>query len=199
MRVVLAEDQAMVLSAFASLLELEEDVKVVASASDGAEALQAVRELNPDVLLTDIEMPVMSGLDVALTVAEEGLSTRVIIFTTFARSGYLRRALDAGVNGYVLKDSPITDLVDALRRVHQGEVVVAPELAVTAWGEPDPLTDRERDVLHLVGDGLPNAEISERLHLSSGTVRNYLSSAIVKLNARNRTEAFTFARDRGYL
>jgi two-component system response regulator DesR len=199
MKVVLAEDQAMVLSAFASLLELEEDVDVVATAADGAEALQAVRSLSPEVLLTDIEMPAMSGLDVALKIAEEGLSTRVIIFTTFARSGYLRRALDAGVSGYVLKDAPIGDLLDALRRVHQGEVVVAPELAMAAWGETDPLTDRERDVLRLVGDGLPNAAISDRLHLSPGTVRNYLSSAIVKLSARNRTEAFAFARDRGYL
>lgn len=199
MRVVLAEDQAMVLSAFASLLALEDDVEVVATATNGEEALQSVRELSPDVLLTDIEMPVMSGLDVAKIMAEEGLSARVVIFTTFARSGYLRRALDAGVAGYVLKDAPITDLVDALRRVHGGERVVAPELAVAAWGDSDPLTDRERDVLRLVGEGLPNVEISEQLHLSEGTVRNYLSSAIVKLNARNRTEAFALARDRGFL
>lgn len=199
MRVVLAEDQAMVLSAFASLLALEDDVEVVATATNGEEALQAVRELSPDVLLTDIEMPVMSGLDVAKVIADEGLAVRVVIFTTFARSGYLRRALDAGVNGYVVKDAPITDLVDALRRVHAGERVVAPELAVAAWGDSDPLTDRERDVLRLVGEGLPNAEISEHLHLSEGTVRNYLSSAIVKLNARNRTEAFARARDRGFL
>lgn len=199
MRVVLAEDQAMVLSAFASLLALEDDVEVVATATNGEEALQAVRDLSPDVLLTDIEMPVMTGLDVAKVIADEGLTVRVVIFTTFARSGYLRRALDAGVSGYVVKDAPITDLVDALRRVHDGERVVAPELAVAAWGDSDPLTDRERDVLRLVGEGLPNAEISERLHLSEGTVRNYLSSAIVKLNARNRTEAFAHARDRGFL
>lgn len=189
----------MVLSAFASLLTLEDDVEVVATATNGEEALQAVRRLAPDVLLTDIEMPVMSGLDVAKIIADEGLAMRVVIFTTFARSGYLRRALDAGVSGYVLKDAPITDLVDALRRVHAGERVVAPELAVAAWGDSDPLTDRERDVLRLVGEGLPNTEISERLHLSEGTVRNYLSSAIVKLNARNRTEAFALARDRGFL
>lgn len=199
MRVVLAEDQAMVLSAFASLLALENDVEVVATATNGEEALQAVRELSPDVLLTDIEMPVMTGLDVAKVIADEGLKVRVVIFTTFARSGYLRRALDSGVAGYVLKDAPITDLVDALRRVHAGERVVAPELAVAAWGDSDPLTDRERDVLRLVGDGLPNSDISQRLHLSEGTVRNYLSSAIVKLHARNRTEAHAFARDRGYL
>lgn len=199
MRVVLAEDQAMVLSAFASLLELEADVDVVATASNGKEALEAVREHRPDVLLTDIEMPGLSGLDVARQLADEGPEIRVVIFTTFARSGYLRRALDAGVAGYILKDAPITDLVDALRRVHQGERVVAPELAVGAWEGADPLTERERDVLRLVGEGLPNSDISERLHLSEGTVRNYLSSAIVKLNARNRTEAFAIARDKGYL
>lgn len=189
----------MVLSAFASLLELEEGVEVVATATNGEEALAAVTEHLPDVLLTDIEMPLLSGLDVAHRLAAEGIGTRVVIFTTFARSGYLRRALDAGVAGYVLKDAPITDLVDALRRVHRGERVVAPELAVEAWKGADPLTDRERDVLRLVGEGLPNSEISERLHLSQGTVRNYLSSAILKLNARNRTEAYAFARDKGYL
>ena len=163
-RVVLAEDQTMVLSAFASLLDLEEDVEVVATATDGKQALEAVREHRPDVLLTDIEMPEMSGLDLAKAVADEGLPTRVLIVTTFARSGYLRRALDAGVAGYVLKDAPVTELVDALRRIHAGGRVISPELAVAAWGETDPLTDRERDVLRLVGEGLLNREISERLH-----------------------------------
>lgn len=198
-RVVLAEDQEMVLSAFASLLELEADIEVVATASNGEEALEAVREHHPDVLLTDIEMPGLSGLDVARKLMDEKPELQVVIFTTFARSGYLRRALDAGVAGYILKDAPITDLVDALRRVHAGERVVAPELAVAAWEGPDPLTERERNVLRLVGEGLPNSDISNKLHLSEGTVRNYLSSAIVKLNARNRTEAFAIARDKGYL
>lgn len=198
-RVVLAEDQTMVLSAFASLLDLEEDVEVVATATDGKQALEAVREHRPDVLLTDIEMPEMSGLDLAKAVADEGLPTRVLIVTTFARSGYLRRALDAGVAGYVLKDAPVTELVYALRRIHAGGRVISPELAVAAWGETDPLTDRERDVLRLVGEGLLNREISERLHLAEGTVRNYLSSAILKLNARNRTEAYAIARQRGLL
>lgn len=199
MRVVLAEDQEMVLSAFASLLELEADVEVVATAVDGEQALEAVREHEPDVLLTDIEMPGLSGLDVARTLADENPAIRVVIFTTFARSGYLRRALEAGVAGYILKDAPITDLVDALRRVHRGERVVAPELAMAAWEGRDPLTDRERDVVRLVGEGLPNSDVAERLHLSEGTVRNYLSSAIVKLNAANRIEAFAIARDNGYL
>jgi two-component system response regulator DesR len=199
MRVVLAEDQEMVLSAFASLLELETDVEVVATAANGEDALEAVRDHQPDVLLTDIEMPGLSGLDLARKLADEDSQVPVVIFTTFARSGYLRRALEAGVAGYILKDAPITDLVDALRRVHRGERVVAPELAMAAWEGRDPLTDREKDVVRLVGEGLPNSDISERLHLSEGTVRNYLSSAIVKLNARNRTEAFAIARDNGYL
>ncbi|HLT96984.1 MAG TPA: response regulator transcription factor [Acidimicrobiia bacterium] len=198
-RVVLAEDQGMVLGAFASLLDLEEDIEVVATATNGAEALAAVRTHRPDVLLTDIEMPEMSGLDVAKLIHEEGLETRVVMVTTFARTGYLRRAFDAGVSGYILKDAPIEEMVQALRTVASGGRVIAPELAVTAWGESDPLTDRERDVLRLVGEGLPNSEISERLHLATGTVRNYLSSAIVKLDARNRMEAYTRARDQGYL
>lgn len=198
-RVVLAEDQAMVLSAFASLLELEDDIEVVATAANGEEALAAVSQHRPDVLLTDIEMPLLSGLEVARRVADDGLAVRVVIFTTFARSGYLRRALDAGVAGYVLKDAPITDLVDALRRVHDGERVVAPELAVAAWGDADPLTDRERDVLRLVGEGLPNSEISERIHLSEGTVRNYLSSAMGKLGVDSRHAAAHRAWEEGWI
>ena len=198
-RVVLAEDQAMVRGAFASLLELASDVEVVATASDGSEALALVDELAPDVLLTDIEMPGLTGLDVAARLRAVGSDTKVLIVTTFARAGYLRRALDAGVSGYVLKDAPIAELVQALRTVHRGGRVIASELAVAAWGEADPLTEREREVLRLVGEGLPNGDIADRLHLAPGTVRNYLSSAILKLDARNRTEAFAVARQRGYL
>ena len=198
-RIVLAEDQAMVRGAFTALLNLEPDIDVVAAVEDGASAIEAVQEHRPDILLTDIEMGPVSGLDLAVAVQDEP-EVRVVIVTTFARSGYLRRALDAGVSGYVLKDSPIDDLADALRSVHSGGRVIAPELAVEAWGgNADPLTDRERDVLKQVGDGLPNSEIAQRLHLAEGTVRNYLSSAILKLQARNRTEAFTKARDQGYL
>jgi two-component system, NarL family, response regulator DesR len=198
-RIVLAEDQAMVRGAFTALLNLEPDMEVVAAVEDGASAIKAVKEHRPDILLVDIEMGSVSGLDVAVAVQHEP-ATRVVIVTTFARSGYLRRALDAGVAGYVLKDSPIDALADVMRSVHSGGRVIAPELAVEAWGgNADPLTDRERDVLKLVGEGLPNAEIAQRLHLAEGTVRNYLSSAILKLQARNRTEAFTTARDQGYL
>ena len=199
LRVVLAEDQAMVRGAFASLLELEPDVEVVAAVEDGAAALAAVLEHDPDVLLTDIEMPGRSGLEVAAEVHRRGLRTRVLIVTTFARSGYLRRALDAGVDGYVLKDAPIDDLVAALRRVHAGGRVIDPQLAVAAWDAQDPLTDRERDVLRLAADGFPNAEIAASLHLAEGTVRNYLSTVLGKLGARNRTEAALLARERGWL
>ena len=198
-RLVLAEDQAMVLGACASLLELEPDVEVVATAADGIEALAAVRDHRPDVLLTDIEMPGTTGLDVAAELQRDGSSTRVVIVTTFARGGYLRRALDAGVAGYVLKDAPVADLVAALRTVAAGGRVVAPELAVAAWEADDPLTDRERDVLRLAGEGEPNAAIAGRLFLAEGTVRNHLSSAITKLGVRNRTEAAARARERGWL
>jgi two-component system response regulator DesR len=198
-RVVLAEDQGMVLGAFASLLGLEPDIEVVAMAADGDEALAAVIEHRPDVLLTDIEMPGRTGLDVAVEVQRRGLGTRIVVVTTFARSGYLRRALDAGVAGYVLKDAPVDQLVDTLRRVHSGQRVSAPELAVAAWDAEDPLTDRERDVLRQAADGSPNAEIAVQLHLAEGTVRNYLSSAIAKLGVRNRTEAANLARERGWL
>jgi two-component system response regulator DesR len=198
-RVVLAEDQGMVRGAFASLLEFERDLEVVATAVDGDRALAAVAEHDPDVLLTDIEMPGRTGLDVAAELHRRGAATRVLIVTTFARSGYLRRALDAGVAGYVLKDAPIADLVEAVRRVAAGLRVIAPELAVAAWDRLDPLTERERAVLRLAAEGRPNAEIATALHLAGGTVRNYLSSAIAKLGTRNRTEAANLARQRGWL
>lgn len=198
-RTVLAEDQGMVLSAFASLLDLEPDVEVVATAVDGDAALEAVAVHRPDVLVTDIEMPGRTGLDVAVELRRRGATTRVVIVTTFARSGYLRRALDAGVAGYVLKDAPVEQLADTLRRVHSGQRVIAPELAVAAWDGQDPLTDRERDVLRLAADGRPNADIASELHLAEGTVRNYLSSSIAKLRVRNRAEAASIARERGWL
>ena len=197
--VLLAEDQRMVLGALGSLLDLEPDIDVVGTAADGDEALRLVQTLHPDVLLTDIEMPGRSGLDVAAEIRRRGLTTRVVILTTFARSGYLRRALDAGVGGYLLKDAPSATLADAIRAVHHGGRAVDPALAAEAWAEPDPLTDRERQVLRLAGDGLSNADIANRVHLSEGTVRNYLSEAMRKLDATNRTAAARLARDRGWL
>ncbi|HEX3779702.1 MAG TPA: response regulator transcription factor [Pseudonocardiaceae bacterium] len=198
-RVVLAEDQGMVLGAFASLLDLQPDITVVATAADGNDALAAVTTHRPDVLVTDIEMPHRSGLEVAAELRRRADPTRVLIVTTFARSGYLRRAIEAGVAGYVLKDAPIGDLATALRRVHAGERVVAPELALAAWESADPLTDRERELLREVDEGASNADIAARLFLAEGTVRNYLSSAMAKLGARNRIEAARTARARGWL
>lgn len=198
-RVVLAEDQGMVLGAFASLLDLQPDITVVATAANGDDALTAVREHRPDVLVTDIEMPGRTGLDLAAELNRLGDPTRVLIVTTFARSGYLRRAVEAGVAGYVLKDSPIGELATALRRVHAGERVVAPELAMAAWDAADPLTERERELLREVATGASNAQIAARLFLAEGTVRNYLSSAMAKLAARNRTEAARIAQTRGWL
>jgi two-component system response regulator DesR len=197
--VVLAEDQGMVLGAFAALLRLEPDLEVVATATDGHAALAAVLEHRPDVLVTDVEMPGMTGLDVAAALHRDGPPTRIVIVTTFGRSGYLRRAMDSGVSAYVLKDAPIDQLVDVVRRVHAGERVVDPQLAMAAWDATDPMTDRERDVLRLAADGLPNTDIAARLHLAEGTVRNYLSTAITKVGARNRIEAARLARDRGWL
>ena len=198
-RGVVAEDQAMVLGALAALLEIESDIEVVGRARDGREALDLVVAQRPDVLLTDIEMPELTGLEVAAEVAGRKLPTRVVILTTFARGGYLRRALDAGASGYLLKDSPSEELANAVRRVHRGGRAVDPELAREAWTERDPLTDRERRVLRLAADGMATAAIAATLGLSEGTVRNYLSDAISKLGAANRVEAARTARDRGWL
>lgn len=198
-RIVLAEDQAMVRGALAALLGLETDLQVVAEAGDGEAAWRAVVGQVPDLLVTDIEMPNLTGLDLALRVQDAGLATRVVIITTFARAGYLRRALNAGVRGYLLKDAPSAQLAAALRQVHAGGRVIDPQLAVAAWGEDDPLTERERQVLRLAGEGVKNADIAERLRLSHGTVRNYLSEAIGKIGATNRIEAYRTARAKGWL
>lgn len=198
-RVVIAEDQGMVLGALAALLELEDDLSVVAEARDGAAALALLTELRPDILLTDIEMPELSGIELAAEVRRRGLPTRTIILTTFARSGYLRRALAAGASGYLLKDAPASELAAAVRRVYGGGRAIDPELAAEAWGEPDPLTERERVCLRLAGQGRTTPEIAEKLGLSVGTVRNYLSEAIGKLGAGNRIEAARLARDKGWL
>jgi two-component system response regulator DesR len=198
-RVVIAEDQAMVLGALAALLEIERDIEVVGRAHDGEEAAAICRELKPDVLLTDIEMPRLTGLELAAIVRREQLPTRVIILTTFARGGYLRRALEVGASGYLLKDTPAEQLANAVRRVNAGGRVIDPQLAAEAWSEPDPLTDRERQVLRMAGEGSSSADIAAELHLSEGTVRNYLSEAINKLGAANRVEAARIAREKGWL
>lgn len=199
-RILLAEDQALVAGALAALLKLEDDIDVLAQAKDGKEALQLCQTLQPDILITDIEMPHMSGLDLAAELHTARSAVKVIVLTTFARSGFLRRALASGVRGYMLKDAPAETLAAAIRTVYAGGKAIAPELAVESWGAAaDPLNERERQILRLAGEGASNADIAKRLFLSEGTVRNYLSEAISKLQAKNRVDAFRLARDQGWL
>ena len=198
-RVLLAEDQAMVRGALAALLALEPDIEVVGALAEGEGAWRELQRLRPDVLVTDIEMPGLTGLELAQRIQRHELPVKVVIVTTFARGGFLRRALEAGVAGYLLKDAPAERLAEALRQVHRGGRAIDPELALEAWGEADPLNDRERQVLRLAGEGRSSAEIAAQLNLSQGTVRNYLSEAIGKLGVRNRIEAYRLARQRGLL
>jgi len=198
-RVLLAEDQAMVLGALSALLDIETDLEVVAQARSGSEALELATSLHPDVVVTDIEMPGMSGLELAAELKRRGSTARIVILTTFARPGYLRRALDAGASGYLLKDAPSHRLADAIRRVRNGGRAVDPALASEAWSDEDPLTDRERQVLRLAADGQSGADIADVLHLSEGTVRNYLSEAVGKLGGRNKVDAARIARAKGWL
>jgi len=198
-RVVLAEDQAMVRGALSALLRLEPDLDVIGSAANGEEAWTLIERDKPDILVTDIEMPKLTGLELAQRIRDRGVDCKVIILTTFARPGFLRRALDAGVGGYLLKDAPADQLAEALRKVHRGGRSIDPQLALEAWSGDDPLNDRERQVLRLAGEGMSAVEIAEQLHLSQGTVRNYLSEAIGKLGVGNRIEAYRLARQKGWL
>lgn len=199
-RVVIAEDQKMVLGALSALLEMEGDIQVVGRAADGGQAMTLVQTEKPDVLISDIEMPGLTGIDVAARLKAEGAATRVLIVTTFGRPGYLRRALDAGVKGYLLKDGPSSVLAAAVRTVAAGGRAIAPELSEAVWdAEPDPLSDREREILRLAEEGRSNKDIAEVLELSPGTVRNYLSEAAQKLGAANRVEAGRIARSNGWL
>lgn len=198
-RVLLAEDQAMVRGALSALLNLESDIEVLGSAPDGEAAWRDVQRVKPDVLVTDIEMPGLTGLELAQRIQRHELPIKVIIVTTFARPGFLRRALDAGVSGYLLKDAPAENLAEALRMVHRGGRAIDPQLALEAWSEADPLNDRERQVLRLAGEGQSANDIATQLNLSHGTVRNYLSEAIGKLGATNRIEAYRLARQKGWL
>jgi len=198
-RIVLAEDQAMVRGALSALLGLEPDIDVLGAAADGEAAWRMLQQLHPDILVTDIEMPGLSGLELAQRIARHELPIKVVIVTTFARSGFLRRALDAGVCGYLLKDAPAEKLADALRQVQHGGRAIDPQLALDAWSQADPLNDRERQVLRLSGDGRSASEIATQLGLSHGTVRNYLSECIGKLGVANRIEAYRLARQKGWL
>ncbi|MGZ3638268.1 MAG: response regulator [Ktedonobacterales bacterium] len=199
-RVMLAEDQAMVRGALAALLSLEGDIEIVAEVARGDEVVQAALAVQPDVALLDIEMPGANGLDVAAELQTCLPGCRLIILTTIGRPGYLRRAMESGVKGFLVKDAPAAQLATAIRRVVAGERVVDPTLAMSALSDGDnPLTDRERDVLAVAARGTSIAEIAEALALSEGTVRNYLSVAIQKLDAHNRVEAARIAESKGWL
>lgn len=199
-KVLIADDQAMIRGAFAALLGMEPDLTVVAQVGSGDEVLPAALEHRPDVALLDIQMPGLDGLAVASVLADRLPDCRVVILTTYGRPGYLRRALEAGAVGFLVKDAPAERLIDAIRRVHGGLRVVDPELAVESLslGE-SPLTGRERDVLTAAADGGTVAEIARKMYLSEGTVRNHLSAAIGKTGARTRADAVRIATDRGWL
>ncbi len=199
-RVLLAEDQAMVRGALSALLSLEDDIEIVAEASRGDEVLAAALDTLPDVALLDIEMPGGDGLEAAAVLHERLPSCLVVILTTFGRSGYLRRAMESGAVGFLLKDAPASELAKAIHRVMKGERVVDPALAAVALSEGDnPLSEREREVLAASEGGATIEDIAARLYLSEGTVRNYLSTAIKKLGARNRVEAARLAEKKGWL
>lgn len=198
MKILLAEDQAMVRGALAALLRLNSQHEII-EAADGDAAYKLLKEQSFDVLLTDIEMPGRSGLDLAAYVQQQQLPQKVVIITTFGRSGYIRRALDCGVSGFLLKDAPIEDLLAALDKVLTGKRVIDSELALLALGEQDPLTDKERRALRLAADGKTTAEIASLLFIAEGTARNYLSEAIAKLNATNRVDAARIAQQKGWL
>jgi two-component system response regulator DesR len=197
---MLAEDQGMVRGALATLLGLEDDIEVVAVAADGQEAVEIAAELRPDVVLLDIEMPRMDGITAAGELRAKVPTAKVMILTTFGRPGYLRRAMEAGAVAFLVKDSPADELAAAIRRVLVGERVIDPALAAAALSAgPNPLSPREQDVLNASADGSSISDIASALHLSEGTVRNYLSTAINKVGARNRTEATQTAQRQGWL
>ena len=199
-RILIAEDQQMVRNAFTSLLQFEQDIDVIAAVSDGEIAYDSIRQLVPDVCILDIEMPYLSGLEVARKVRENQLPCKIIIVTTFARPGYLQKAMDAQVEGYLLKDEPIDFLIQSIRRVMKGERVISTDLsAVLFMQEKNPLSEREVDVLRLTKGGLTTDDISKTLFLTKGTVRNYVSSAIQKLEAESRSEAVQIALEKGWI
>jgi two-component system, NarL family, response regulator DesR len=195
-RIVIAEDQRMVLGALGSLLNLEDDMEVVGMANNGEEALTLVKKHQPDICIMDIEMPEKTGLEAAEQL--KGQNCKVIILTTFARTGYFKRAIKAGVCGYLLKDSPSEELADSIRAIMTGKRIYAPELMDDLYSEENPLTGREIEVLELVADGKNTKEIAEELSLKSGTVRNYVSTILDKLEVKNRIEAITQSKEKGW-
>ena len=196
----MADDQALVRGAIAMMLDLEEDIEVVAQAGNGREAIEAVACGDVDVVLADVEMPVMDGIAAASRIRKEHPDVKILMVTTFGRPGYLRRAMEAGASGFVVKDAPSDSLASAVRKVMAGQRVVDPDLAAESLAaSSNPLTEREQDVLRATSGGGTTADVSRSLYLSQGTVRNYLSSAIHKTGARTRAEAVVIARDNGWL
>lgn len=195
-RIVIAEDQKMLLGAFGSLLNLEEDMEVIGQAANGVEAVELVQRLQPDICIMDIEMPGKSGLEAAEELKE--IPCKIIILTTFARTGYFQRAIKAGVRGYLLKDNPSEELASSIRSVMAGKRIYAPELIDEMYGQENPLTDREREVLELVADGKNTKEIADQLSIKNGTVRNYISTILDKLEVKNRIEAITHSKEKGW-
>lgn len=195
-RIVIAEDQRMLLGALASLLDLEEDMEVVGRAGNGEDAVKLVHAHQPDVCIMDIEMPVKSGLEAAEEL--KGSGCKVLILTTFARSGYFERAIKAGVHGYLLKDSPSEELAASIRSIMAGRRMYASELIDEAYGEGNPLTEREKEVLELIADGKNTNEIAKQLFITSGTVRNYVSGIFDKLQVSNRIEAIKRFKEKGW-
>jgi two-component system response regulator DesR len=193
---VIAEDQRMLLGALGALLDLEEGMEVVGQANNGEEAVELVKKLNPDICIMDIEMPVKDGLDAAEELLHH--SCKIIILTTFARPGYFQRARKAGVSGYLLKDSPSEELADAIRKIVNGQRIFSPELVDMAFTQPNPLTDRERQVIRLMADGKNTKEISKELFITTGTVRNYISVILDKLEVSNRIEAISRIKEEGW-
>jgi two-component system response regulator DesR len=197
-RIVIAEDQRMLLGALGSILDLESDMEVVGKASNGEEAMNLVNQLKPDICITDIEMPVKTGLDVAEEIKDQGHQCKVIILTTFARPGYFERARKAEVGGYLLKDSPSEELANSIRVIMDGRRIYAPELVDMAFEEENPLTERESQVLKLIADGKTTKEIASQLYLTNGTVRNYISVILDKLDVSNRVEAIVKFKEKGW-
>jgi two-component system, NarL family, response regulator DesR len=197
-RIVIAEDQRMLLGALGSILDLESDMEVVGKASNGEEAMNLVNQLKPDICITDIEMPVKTGLDVAEEIKDQGHQCKVIILTTFARPGYFERARKAEVGGYLLKDSPSEELANSIRVIMDGRRIYAPELVDMAFEEENPLTERESQVLELIADGKTTKEIASQLYLTNGTVRNYISVILDKLDVSNRVEAIVRFKEKGW-
>ncbi|EGI75045.1 MULTISPECIES: response regulator transcription factor [Pseudoalteromonas] len=202
-RVYLVEDQALVRDAVAALLGLDFNIEIIGQASNGQDALNAIEaldsDLHPDIILTDIEMPTMNGIELSEKIAAKFPTIKMVIMTTFSRAGYIRRALTTGVKGFILKEAPSEELINALKKVMQGQKVIDPELAINALDDADPLTDKERKALKLASDGLKTSDIAKQLFISEGTTRNYLSDAIAKLNATNRIDAARIAKQKGWL